>query len=48
MKTSLQRDLRFEQVISIVKQLSKKEKMRMTKELEKEVIDNKLSRLLKI
>ncbi len=47
MKTALQIDLTFEQILSMVKQLPKKQKIKLTKELEKEVIDSKLSRLLK-
>ncbi len=40
-------DISFEQILSLVKQLPRKEKIRLTKELEKEAIDTKLSRLLK-
>ncbi|MBW3470055.1 hypothetical protein EGN73_19870 [Arthrospiribacter ruber] len=46
MKTALQIDLTFDQVLSIVKQLSKEEKLKLSKELEKEVIESRLSRLL--
>lgn len=46
MKTAIQIDLTFEQILSIVHQLSKKEKFQLSKELEKEAIDNKLTRLL--
>ncbi len=46
MKTALQIDLTFEQVLSIVRQLSKREKLRLSKELEMEAIDSRLSRLL--
>ncbi|TVP46932.1 MAG: hypothetical protein EA341_13255 [Mongoliibacter sp.] len=46
MKTALQIDLTFDQVLSIVKQLSKEEKLKLSKELEKEVIDSRLSRLM--
>ncbi len=48
MKTALQIDLTFEQVLSMVKQLPRQQKLKLTRELEKEAIDNKLSRLLKI
>ncbi|MGB0880061.1 MAG: type II toxin-antitoxin system VapB15 family antitoxin [Polaribacter sp.] len=48
MKTVLQIDITFEQILSIIKQLPRQEKIKLTKELEKEVIDKKLSRLLKI
>lgn len=47
MKTELQIDLTFEQILSIVKQLPRQQKLKLTKELEKEVIETKLSRLLK-
>lgn len=47
MKTEFQIDLTFEQIIAIVKQLSTQQKIKLGKELEKEAIDNKLSRLLK-
>lgn len=46
MKTALQINLTFEQILSMVKQLPRKQKMKLSKELEKEVIDSKLSRLL--
>ena len=47
MKNALQIDLTFEQILSIVKQLPKQQKIKLTKELEKDVIDTKLSRLFK-
>jgi hypothetical protein len=47
MKTALQIDITFEQILSIVKQLPRQQKVKLTKELEKEAIDSKLSRLLK-
>ena len=47
MKAALQIDLTFEQVLSVVKQLPIQQKLMLTKELEKEAIDSKLSRLLK-
>jgi predicted DNA-binding protein YlxM (UPF0122 family) len=47
MKTVLQIDLTFEQILSMVKQLPRQQKIKLTKELEKEAIDSKLSRLLK-
>ncbi len=46
MKTAVQIDLTFEQVLSVVKQLPKEQQVQLTKELEKEVIGDKLSRLL--
>jgi hypothetical protein len=47
MKTTLQIDLTFDQILSIVKQLPREQKLELTKELEKEAIDSKLSILLK-
>jgi predicted DNA-binding protein YlxM (UPF0122 family) len=47
MKTALQVDISFEQILSLVRQLPQKQKIELTKELEKEVIDSKLSQLLK-
>jgi hypothetical protein len=47
MKTSLEIDLTFDQILSIVRQLPKQQKIMLTKELEKEAIDSKLSSLLK-
>lgn len=46
MKTALQINLTFDQILSIVKQLPKQQKIKLTKELEKEAIDSKLSSLL--
>lgn len=48
MRTTLQADLTFEQILSVVKQLPRQQKIKLTKELEKEAIDTNLSRLLKI
>ena len=47
MKTAVQIDLTFEQVLSVVKQLPKEQQLQLTKELGKEVVGEKLSRLLK-
>jgi predicted DNA-binding protein YlxM (UPF0122 family) len=47
LKTAVQINLTFEQVLSVVKQLPKEQQIQLTKELEKEVIGDKLSRLLK-
>ena len=47
MKTELQVDITFEQVLDLVRQLPTKEKIKLTKELEKEGIETKLSGLLK-
>ncbi|MDY9918224.1 MAG: hypothetical protein U2P89_05045 [Proteiniphilum sp.] len=47
MKPALQLEVTFDQVLSLVKRLPKKDKIRLTKELEKDIIDIKLTRLLK-
>lgn len=47
MKTALQIDITFDQILSLVKQLPIQQKIKLTKELEKEGIDSKLSALLK-
>ncbi len=46
MKTALQVDISFEQVLALVKQLPRQEKIKPTKELEKEGIETKLEELL--
>ncbi|MFM7330039.1 MAG: type II toxin-antitoxin system VapB15 family antitoxin [Bacteroidota bacterium] len=40
-------DLDFSQILGLVKQLTKKEKIKLSRELEKEIIDAKLTSLLK-
>ena len=40
-------DLEFDQILDLVRQLPKKEKIRLSKELEREIIDTKLTTLLK-
>lgn len=47
MKTALQIDITFDQILSVVKQLPKQQKIKLTKELEKEVVGSKLSKLLR-
>ena len=47
MKTALEIDLSFDQILSIIRQLSKEDKIKLTQELEKEVIESNLSQLLK-
>lgn len=47
MKTALQIDLTFDQIVALVKQLPNQQKIKLTKVLEKEGIDTKLSKLLK-
>lgn len=40
-------DLEFRQILELVKQLPGEEKLRLSRELEKEIIDTKLTALLK-
>ena len=47
MKTAVKIELTFDQLLSMVRQLPKKQKIQLTKELEKEVLGSKLSDLLK-
>ncbi len=47
MRTALQVDITFDQVLALAKQLPAKEKIRLIKELEKEGIETKLSGVLK-
>lgn len=47
MRAALQVDITYDQVLALVKQLPTKEKIKLTKELEKEGIESKLSGLLK-
>ncbi len=47
MKTALQIDLSFDQILSMIKQLPRQQKIKLTKELEKEIVGSKLSQLLK-
>lgn len=47
MKTTATLDFTFEQILSLVNQLPNQEKVKLAKELEKDVLDEKLSRLLK-
>lgn len=48
MKTALQIELSFDQILSLIKQLPKQQKIKLSKELEKDVIDSKLSKLLQV
>ena len=48
MKTALQIDVTFDQILSMIKQLPRQQKIKLTKELEKDVVGSKLSELLKI
>ncbi len=47
MKNPIQIDTTFEQILSLVKQLPRQQKLKLSKELEKEAIDTKLTSLLK-
>jgi hypothetical protein len=47
MKTALQIDITFEQILSMVKQLPRQQKLKLSKELEREAIDTKLTCLLR-
>lgn len=47
MGAALQVDVTYDQVLALVRQLPTKEKIKLTKELEKEGIETKLSGLLK-
>ena len=47
MKTAIQIDFTFDQILSLVKQLPKQQKLKLTKELEKDLVASKLSMLLK-
>lgn len=46
MKTTLKIDITFEQILSVVKQLPRQQKIKLSQELEKEVVDSKLQQLL--
>lgn len=47
MKTAVKIELTFDQLLSMVRQLPKQQKIKLTKELEKDVLGFKLSQLLK-
>ncbi len=46
MRTAIQVDITFDQILALVKQLPRKEKIMLSEELEKDAIDSKLSKLL--
>ncbi|RYX86016.1 hypothetical protein EON73_02755 [bacterium] len=46
MKAALQVDIPFDEVLTLVKQLPQQDKIRLSKELEKEGIETKLATLL--
>ena len=47
MKTAVKIELTFDQLLSMVRQLPNQQKIKLTKELEKDVLGSKLSQLLK-
>lgn len=47
MKTALQIDITFDQILSLVKQLPEEQIIKLTEELKKDIVDSKLSQLLK-
>ena len=47
MSNALKMEITFDQVLALVRQLPKQQKLKLTKELEKEGIESKLSGLLK-
>jgi hypothetical protein len=47
MKNGYNIDLGFDQILDLVRQLPRKEKIRLSKELERDIIDAKLTSLLK-
>ena len=48
MSTAMKLNLTYNQILSLVKQLPDQQKIELSKELEKEGIENKISKLLKI
>ncbi|MFN5372343.1 MAG: type II toxin-antitoxin system VapB15 family antitoxin [Bacteroidia bacterium] len=46
MKNSLQIDITFDQILAYIKQLSKKDKLRISRELEQDGIHSKFTKLL--
>ncbi len=48
LKNTYQLPLTFDQILSLVKQLSNSEKLLLSEELEKETLNNKLTELLEI
>jgi predicted DNA-binding protein YlxM (UPF0122 family) len=48
MKTALQVEITYEQILDLVKRLPAQQKIELTKELEKEGINTKLSELLNV
>lgn len=48
LKNTYQLPLTFDQILTLVKQLSDSEKLLLSKELEKETLDKKLTELLEV
>lgn len=48
MKSALQLEVTFDQVLALVKKMPRQEKIKLTEELGKEVINSELTRLMKI
>ncbi len=48
MKSTIQVDIPFEQIISVIQKLPKKQKLKISEALEKDIIESKLSHLLSI
>ena len=48
MKSALQLEFTFDQVLALVKKMPRQEKIKLTEELGKEVINSELTRLMKI
>ncbi|MEA5550243.1 hypothetical protein VB713_04470 [Anabaena cylindrica UHCC 0172] len=48
LQNTYQLPLRFEQILTLVKQLSDSEKLLLSKELEKETLNHKLTELLEV
>lgn len=47
MKTSVQLEISYDQLLSLVRKMPKREKIKLSRELEKDLIDSKLTKLLK-
>ena len=47
MNNTIQADISFDQILTMVKKLPNREKVKLSEELEKEVVESKLTKLLK-
>lgn len=47
MKTAYQIDITFDQILALIRKLPRKEKLKLSEELEKDVISTRLTALLK-